>query len=69
VPFNNVQEKKMKKDQVGRAENEVANFVALACLPIHGKEIEGVGCAGLGEELVKVSTAHAKWRIFPMQRI
>lgn len=38
-------------------------------LLIHGKEIEGAGCAGLGKELVNVSTAHARWRILPMQWI
>ena len=52
-PSNNVQDRN-EKDETSRADNEVSKFVALAFVPILSKEIEGAGCAGLGEELVKV---------------
>ena len=45
-----------KKDDAGRPEKLEPRhqFCSLAFVSILGKEIEGAGCTGLGEELVKV---------------
>ena len=43
-----------KKGEAGRAENEVASFIALAFVSILSKDSKGVGCAGVREESVKV---------------